>query len=407
MDVEKIRQDFPILRRKINGKNMVYFDNAATSQKPRQVIDAISNFYQNYNANIHRAVHQLAVEATEKFEESREKVSNFINAKKNEIVFTKGSTEGINIVLNSWARQNLKPGDEIVLSVMEHHSNIVPWQSLQKLGVKLKYIDIDSEGFLENPESLISEKTKLISITHASNVLGTINDVEKISKLAKDVGAKILIDGAQSVPHMPVDMKKFRCDFFVFSGHKMLGPTASGVLYAKKELIEEMPPFILGSDIVKEVSLHDTTFMEPPNRFESGTQGIAEAIGLSAAIDYLQEIGMENVRKHEVALTKFALERIEIEDVKIFGPREAEKKSGIISFNLGDIHPHDLASVLNEDGIAIRSGHHCAQPLMKRLGVSSVARASFYIYNNEEEVEIFVESLKKAREVFKLDRHIR
>lgn len=402
-DVDKIRGDFPILKRKVNGKKLIYFDNAATSQKPRQVIEAMSDFYSNHNANVHRTVYQLAAEATEKYEATRGKIKNFINAKNYEVVFAKNCTEAINLVLHSWAKQNLKTGDEILLNVMEHHSNLVPWQSLQEKGVRLNFADITDDGFLDKFEEKISRRTKLVPLTHVSNVIGTINGVEEICKIARDYGAKTLIDATQSVPNMQVDADKIDCDFLVFSGHKTLGPTGIGVLCGKREILENMPPFILGSDIIKEVTLTKSTFTGPPHRFESGTPCIAESIGLSAAIDYLEKVGMKNIRRHEMELTEFALEGLKsFKKIRIYGPLDARKRGGVIAFNLGDIHSHDLASILDEDGIAIRSGHHCAQPLMRRFGVNAMARASFYLYNTKEELEIFLQSLRKAEKVFKL-----
>lgn len=403
LDVEKIRRDFPILNRRVNGKKLIYLDNAATSQKPIQVIEAMSDYYSNYNANIHRAVHQLAAESTEKYEGTRGQIKKFLNASGHEVVFAKNSTEAINIVLYSWAKRNLKAGDEVLLNVMEHHSNIVPWQSLQKDGIRLKFVDITDEGVLDNFDGMVSKNTKLISLTHVSNVIGTINPVEEICKTGRDNGAITLVDATQSVPNMPFDTKKVGCDFLVFSGHKMLGPTGVGVLLGRKEILETMPPFILGSDIIKEVKLTEATFAEPPYRFESGTPCIAEVIGLSAAIDYLEKTGMEEIRGHEIELMKFALEKMsEFEKLKIYGPLDVERRGGVISFNLGDIHSHDLASILNEDGIAIRSGHHCAQPLMRRFGVTAMARVSFYLYNTLGEIETFLESLRKAEKLFKL-----
>ncbi|MEM5809914.1 MAG: cysteine desulfurase [Candidatus Aenigmatarchaeota archaeon] len=404
MNVEKIREDFPILKRKINGKLLVYFDNAATSQKPKQVIEALKEFYEKYNANVFRAVHTLCQEATEKYEEARRKIAEFINAEdEKEIIFTRSTTEAINLVLYGYALHNLKAGDEIISTIMEHHSNIVPWQFLQEKGVKLKFVDIDDKGNLKLHQynELITKNTKLITVTHVSNVLGTINPIDKIEKIAHDNGALYLVDGAQSVPHMDIDVQKINCDFLVFSGHKMLGPTGIGVLYAKKEILEKMKPFNYGSEMIKEVYLDRTIFADLPIRFEAGTPNIADAIALGVAVDYLKKIGMKNIAKHEGKLTQYALKKMkEIEEIKIFG--EAKERAGVISFNLSDIHPHDLATILDDDAIAVRSGHHCAMPLMKRLGVVATARASFYLYNTKEEVDRFVNSLEKARKVFKL-----
>ncbi|MEM5805262.1 MAG: cysteine desulfurase [Candidatus Aenigmatarchaeota archaeon] len=404
MNVEKIREDFPILKRKINGKPLVYFDNAATSQKPKQVIEALKEFYEKHNANVFRGVHTLSEEATEKYEEARRKIAEFINAEnEKEIIFTRSTTEAINLVLYGYAIHNLKAGDEIISTIMEHHSNIVPWQFLQERGVKLKFVDIDDKGNLKLHQynELITKNTKLITVTHVSNVLGTINPIDKIEKIAHDNGALYLVDGAQSVPHMDIDVQKINCDFLVFSGHKMLGPTGIGVLYAKKEILEKMKPFNYGSEMIKEVYLDRTIFADLPIRFEAGTPNIADAIALGVAVDYLKKIGMKNIAKHEGKLTQYALKKMkEIEEIKIFG--EAKERAGVISFNLSDIHPHDLATILDDDAIAVRSGHHCAMPLMKRLGVVATARASFYLYNTKEEVDRFVNSLEKARKVFKL-----
>ncbi|MEM5811982.1 MAG: cysteine desulfurase [Candidatus Aenigmatarchaeota archaeon] len=404
LNVEKIREDFPILKRKINGKPLVYFDNAATSQKPKQVIEALKEFYEKHNANVFRGVHTLSEEATEKYEEARRKIAEFINAEnEKEIIFTRSTTEAINLVLYGYAIHNLKAGDEIISTIMEHHSNIVPWQFLQERGVKLKFVDIDDKGNLKLHQynELITKNTKLITVTHVSNVLGTINPIDKIEKIAHDNGALYLVDGAQSVPHLPIDVQKINCDFLVFSGHKMLGPTGIGVLYAKKEILEKMKPFNYGSEMIKEVYLDHTIFADLPLKFEAGTPNIAGAIALGVAVDYLKKIGMKNIAKHEEKLTQYTLKKMkEIEEIKIFG--EAKERAGVISFNLADIHPHDLATILDEDAIAVRSGHHCAMPLMNRLGVVATTRASFYLYNTKEEVDRFVNSLEKARKVFKL-----
>ncbi len=405
MNVKKIRKDFPILRRKINGKPLVYLDNAATTQKPLQVIAKLTEFYSLHNANVHRAVHTLSQEATELYDGARQKVAGFINAKFDDIVFTKNATEAINLVLYSWAMKNLRKGDEIVSSVMEHHSNIVPWQVLQKRGVKLKFAGINDDGTLKAGQykGLITKKTKLVALSHVSNVLGTINPVKDIAKLAHDSDALFLLDAAQSVPHMPVSVKETGCDFMVFSGHKMLAPAGIGALYARKEILEEMEPFMLGSDMIKEVTLQEATFREAPWKFEPGTPDFAGAVALGAAVDYLSRLGMQNVRNHEKELTAYALEQLaEIKGLKVYGPAKPELRGGVISFNLGDVHSHDLATILDEEGIAVRSGHHCAMPLMQRLGIDSATRASFYIYNTKEEVDALADALKKAKKVFGL-----
>ncbi len=407
IDVELIREDFPILKRKFYGKQLIYFDNAATSQKPKQVIEAIKRYYEEQNANIHRGIYALSEEATQLYEESKRKVAKFINARRwDEIVYTRNTTESINLVAYSWGLKNLKKGDNIVLSIMEHHSNLVPWQFLsQEKNIELRFIDIDDEGTLrlDQVEKLIDEHTKLVSITHVSNVLGTINPVKEIGKIAHEKGALFLVDGAQSTPHMPVDVRDMDADFFAFSGHKMLAPMGIGVLYGKREILEKIGPFLGGGDMIKQCTLAGCSWNDLPWKFEAGTSNVEGAIGLSAAIDYLNSLGMESIREHEEQLTKYALEEMaNIDNIKIYGPKDTKIRGGVISFNLGSIHPHDLASFLDAEGIAIRAGHHCAQPLMIRLGVSATARASFYIYNQKSEIDIFVEVLNKIKEVLKV-----
>ncbi|MBI2579070.1 MAG: cysteine desulfurase [Candidatus Aenigmarchaeota archaeon] len=401
MNMKKIRKDFPILGRKISGKKLVYLDNAATTQKPKAVIDALDEYYEQRNSNVHRGVHTLAEEATEAYEESRKKLARFINADRREIIFTRGTTEAINLVKFSLG---FEKGDEIVTTVMEHHSNIVPWLMLKKKGIAVKFVDVNEDGLLEEEQydDLITEKTKLVTVAHVSNVLGTINDVKKIAGIAHDSGALCLVDAAQSVPHMPVDVKQLQCDFLALSGHKMLGPTGSGALYGKKQLLEEMEPFQGGGEMIKTVSTEKATWNDLPWKFEAGTPNIADSIVLGAAVDYLQKAGMKNIREHEKDLTKYALSRLsEVKGLTIYGP-EAGDRGGVVSFNLGDIHAHDLASVLNDDGIAVRSGHHCAMPLHTRLGIVATARASFYLYNTPAEIDKLVASLKRARKVFRL-----
>lgn len=402
LDTENIRKDFPILERMINGKKLAYLDNAATTQKPLKVINALSEYYTGYNANVHRAVHTLSAEATDAYEAARKKIAGFVNAKPREIIFTKNSTEAANIVLYSYVLDKLNTGDEIISTVMEHHSNIVPWQLAQKKGIKLKFVDMNDDGTLklEQYDELITEKTKLITVSHVSNVLGTINPVEEIARLAHDAGALFFVDAAQSVPHMPFDAKKMGCDFAMFSGHKMLAPTGIWCLYGKEALLGGMEPFLRGSDMIKEVKLFETTWNELPYRFEAGTPNIAGAIAFGAAVDYLDGIGMQNVWQHEQMLAEYALKRLkEIKNLIIYGP---EKRAGIVSFNLGDVHSHDIASVLDEQGIAVRSGHHCAMPLMERLGITAACRASFYIYNTRQEVDRLCDALEEARRVFRL-----
>ena len=400
-DVESIRKDFPILQRKIHGKPLVYFDNAATSQKPRQVIEAIDFYYKNYNANIHRSIHQLGEEATAKFEEAHQKTADFINADSYQnIVFTKNTTESLNLVAYSLTA-GLKKDDEIVISQMEHHSNFVPWQQLAKQrGLKLKFIKINKNGELDNDSinQNITKKTRIVSLTHVSNVLGTINPIEKIINIAHENNALMVVDGAQAAPHMPVDVKKLDADFYAFSGHKMLGPTGIGVLYGKKELLEEMQPFLYGGEMIREVKFDDTKFNDLPWKFEAGTMNIAEGIGLGAAIDYLNKIGMDNVQKHDRELVGYAMEKLNgIGGIKIYGPDE---RDAVISFNVGNIHAHDVAQVLDSEGVAIRAGHHCCMPLMSVLGVPATARASFYLYNTEKEVDVFINAIKKVKKVF-------
>jgi cysteine desulfurase/selenocysteine lyase len=403
----ELRNDFPIFKKKINGKELVYLDNASTTQKPYSVINSITDFYSNYNSNIHRAVYQLAEEATTLYEQSREKIANFINVRPEEIVFTRNTTESINLIAHSWARTNLKKDDGVAITELEHHSNIVPWQILsQEIGTRLEYVGIDENGFLDLEyliELISSKKVRLVSLSHMSNVLGTIVPIERIIKIAHENDIPVLVDGAQSVPHMPVDVKNMDCDFLVFSAHKMLGPTGVGVLYAKKELLEKMRPFMGGGDMIKEVFKFHTNYNEVPYKFEAGTPNIADVVGFGAAIDYLEKIGMENIRKHEIDLTEYALESIlSINHLTVYGPRDPNYRGGVISFNFADIHPHDLATIMNDHGIAIRSGHHCAQVLMQRLDVPATSRASFYIYNTKEEIDKFVNAIKEAGRIFKI-----
>ena len=410
IDIQRIRADFPILSREVNGRPLVYFDNASTTQKPRAVIDALTNYYEHYNANIHRGIHTLAEEATARYEETRQKVADFIGAPSPEtIVFTRNTTESINLVAHAWGRKNLKPGDEIVFSVMEHHSNIVPWQLLaQATGAQLRHIDIDEEGRLvwEDVERLIGERTKLVALPQMSNVLGTINPVRRIAELAHRQGALMLVDAAQSVPHMPVDVQELDCDFLAFSAHKMLGPTGVGVLYARRELLEAMDPFLGGGEMIKRVGLDESTWNDVPWKFEAGTPNIGDVCAFGAAIDYLQGLGMEQVRAHEVALTREALGRLsELPGLTFYGPESAEERGGVVAFNLEDVHPHDLGTVCDQHGVAIRAGHHCAQPLMRRLDCVATARASFYVYNTVEELDALVEGIQATARLFRAPVH--
>lgn len=403
-DVQAIRADFPILKRRVNGNPLVYLDNAATSQKPRQVIDALVQYYERSNANVHRGVHTLAEEATELYESARAKVARFIGAEPASLVFTRNTTEAINLVAYAWGLANLKAGDLIVLSEMEHHSNIVPWQLVARLtGAKLRYVPFTPEGELDMDalDDALHEGPKLVAITHVSNVLGTINPVEEITRKAHAVGAKVLVDGAQAVPHKPVNVAQIGCDFYAFSGHKMLAPTGIGVLFARQELLEEMPPFMGGGSMISKVRHEYSTWADVPTKFEAGTPNVADAVVLGVAVDYLQHIGMELIRQHEQSLTEEALRLLETEkDIVIYGPRDARRRCGLVSFNFKHVHPHDVAQVLDSRGIAIRAGHHCCQLIMRRLDVTATARASFYLYNTLEEVHAFRKALDEVRKVF-------
>jgi cysteine desulfurase/selenocysteine lyase len=414
LNVEQIRADFPILARKVHGKPLVYLDNAATSQKPESVIETLDDYYRRYNANIHRGVHTLAEEATAAYEGARRKVGRFINAySPREVVFVRNTTEAINLVALSWGRANLSEGDVIILSVMEHHSNLVPWQLLaQATGARLEFIGLDPQGrlILDDLDRLLDRfglRVKLVAVSGMSNVLGTINPVAGVTTRVHQAGALSLVDGAQSVPHLPVDVQAIGADFLAFSGHKMLGPTGIGVLWARKEILSAMPPFMGGGEMIKSVHLRESEWNDIPHKFEAGTPNIAHAIGLGAAVDYLNGLGMENVHAHEQSIVAYALDRLaSLPNLVIYGPPAGER-GGVITFNLmrdGDllIHPHDLASILDREGIAIRAGHHCAQPLMEHYGVPATARASFYVYNTEEEVDKLVEALLKAQQVFGL-----
>lgn len=403
-DVNAIRKDFPILDRKIDGKPLIYLDNAATSQKPQQVIDALTNYYSTYNANIHRGIHTLSEEATEAYEGAREKIRAFINARETrEIIFVRNATEAINLVMYTWGKKNIQSGDEIVLSAMEHHSNLVPWQMLAKeKGAKLVFVELTADGKLdmESARLAISAKTKLVAITLMSNVLGCIVDVKALAEIAHKHGAVLLVDGAQGVPHLPVDVQALDCDFLAFSFHKMLGPTGIGILYGKAKLLEEMPPFMGGGDMISSVSRERSLYNQLPWKFEAGTPNIADVIGAGAAIDYLTKLGMANVRRHEMEITAYALDKLrKFPNVTIYGPKEVAERGGVIAFNVRGVHPHDLGHILSEQGIAVRAGHHCCQPLMRQYDLMGTARASFYIYNTEAEVDTFVQALTQAEKV--------
>ncbi|KAF1678317.1 MULTISPECIES: cysteine desulfurase SufS [Bacillus] len=402
MNITDIREQFPILHQQVNGHDLVYLDSAATSQKPRAVIETLDKYYNQYNSNVHRGVHTLGTRATDGYEGAREKVRKFINAKSMaEIIFTKGTTTSLNMVALSYARANLKPGDEVVITYMEHHANIIPWQQAVKAtGATLKYIPLQKDGTisLEDVRETVTSNTKIVAVSHVSNVLGTINPIKDIAKIAHDNGAVIVVDGAQSTPHMKIDVQDLDCDFFALSSHKMCGPTGVGVLYGKKDLLENMEPAEFGGEMIDFVGLYESTWKELPWKFEAGTPIIAGAIGLGAAIDFLEEIGLDEISRHEHKLAAYALERFrQLDGVTVYGP---EERAGLVTFNLDDVHPHDVATVLDAEGIAVRAGHHCAQPLMKWLDVSATARASFYLYNTEEEIDKLVEALQKTKEYF-------
>ena len=406
---ENLRNDFPILKRTVrDNKRLVYLDNASTTQKPNQVIDAITDYYQNHNANIHRAVYALAEESTEAYEAARDKIANFVNVKnRQELIFVRGTTEAINLVAYAWGRPHINEGDIIVTTEYEHHSNIVPWQLLtQEKRAKLEYIGMNDDGELnldDLDKYLATGKVKLVTFSLMSNVLGTITDAEKIIAKCKAAGVLTLIDGAQAVPHMKVDLDTLGCDFFAFSGHKMLAPTGIGILWVRKSVLQTMSPFHGGGDMIREVHKYETTWNDLPYKFEAGTPNIADVIGFGAAIDYLTKIGMDNVRQHEIELTTYAMEKFaKIPGLQIYGTKDIAKRGGVISFNFADVHPHDVADIIDKEGISLRSGHHCAQVLMERLNVAATSRASFYIYNTKKDVDALIDSLNTVAKVFKL-----
>jgi cysteine desulfurase / selenocysteine lyase len=404
LDVERVRADFPILSRKVGDRPLVYLDSTATSQKPRQVLDAERDFYERHNANVHRGIYMLSEEATELYEGARAKIAGFIGAADPDtVIFNRGTTESINAIAHGWGRKFLKEGDEILLTDMEHHSNIVPWQLAAKAtGAKLRYVPITDEGLLDLSDlgSLLTEKTKVFAVTGGSNSLGTLPPVRQLADAAHAVGAVLVVDGAQLVPHVPVDVAELDCDFLTISGHKMLGPTASGGFYAKRELLEEMDPFIGGGHMIHEVFHEYSTWNELPGKFEGGTMNIAQEVGLAAAVDYLEELGMDEVRAHEEEIAGYALERLLGAGARIFGPMDTSVRGGAVSFWYKEVHPHDLATILNEEGIAVRAGHHCNQLVMRRFGVPATTRASFYVYNTKDEVDALIEALGKAESVF-------
>jgi cysteine desulfurase/selenocysteine lyase len=405
MNIQDIRSQFPILHQEVNGKPLVYLDSSATSQKPVQVIETVEKYYREINSNVHRGVHTLGTRATDAYEGAREKVRKFINAKSTqEVIFTRGTTTSLNTVAASYAAANLKEGDEIVITYMEHHSNIIPWQQVAKrTGAQLKYIPLQEDGTisLEDVRATITANTKIVSVMQVSNVLGVINPVKEIAQIAHENGAIMVVDGAQSAPHMKIDVQDLDCDFLAFSGHKMCGPTGIGVLYGKKHLLENMEPIEFGGEMIDFVHLQESTWKELPWKFEAGTPIIAGAVGLGAAIDFLNEVGLDNIAEHEHKLTAYALEKLSaVEGMTIYGPLNAAKRAGLITFNIQDVHPHDVATVLDAEGIAVRAGHHCAQPLMRWLKASATARASFYLYNTEEDIDKLVEGLVKTKEYF-------
>lgn len=404
LDPHVLRGDFPILRREVNGKPLVYFDNAASSQKPRQVIEAMTEYYFNHHANVHRGAHTLSVEATEMYEGVRRKVARFLGATDPaSVIFTRNTTEAMNLVAHSWARSVLEPGDEIVVTAAEHHANLVPWHLLAaERGVVVRGVGLrpDHRVDLDELEEVVGERTRLVSTWHMSNVLGVINPIARIAELAHRVGALLLVDGAQAAPHLPVDVEALGVDFYAISGHKMCGPTGAGALWARPEILREMPPFLGGGEMIRKVFLDSSTYADIPMRFEAGTPNIAEVIGLGAAVDYLEAIGLDAIFEHDQALVRYALERLQpLEGVILYGP-EGDDRGGILTFNIDGIHPHDIATALDQEGIAVRAGHHCAQPLMRTLNAQAMARASFYFYNTEGEIDRLVDAVVKAREFF-------
>lgn len=404
-DVEKIRRDFPVLNQEVHpGKKLVYLDSAATSQKPEAVLDAMDDFYHRYNANIHRGIHVLAEAATDLYEKAREKIARFVNAgSPEEVIYTRNTTEAINLVAFSWGRKNLKAGDVVVLTEMEHHSNLVPWHMLaEELGIRLEFIPVTNDGLLDLSvyQQLLALQPKLVSFVHMSNVLGTINPAKEMIELAHQAEALVLVDGAQSVPHFPVDVRNLDADFYAFSSHKMCGPTGIGILYGKKKLLENMPPFLGGGDMIKRVQLRSFVPNDLPHKFEAGTPAIAEAVGFGAAVDYLSSIGMEAVAAYEHELTSYALERLEeVPGVWVFGP-QTDQKGGVASFTFAGVHPHDVAQIVDAEGIAVRAGHHCAMPLHEKFDLPATARASFYLYNTKDEIDQLVNALYRVKEIF-------
>ena len=405
LDVERIRADFPILERQINGHPLIYLDNAATTQKPRQVIDALVHYYTHTNANVHRGVHLLSVEATDAYEAARARIARFVGADDpDEIVFVRNTTEALNLVAACWGRANLKPGDEILATLLEHHSNLIPWQRVaQETGASIRLVGLRADGTVDMDDfhRSLTPRTRVVAIAHASNVLGTISELGAVSEAAHRVGAIVVADGAQSVPHLPTDVRTLGADFLAFSGHKMLAPTGIGALWGRRELLEDMPPFLGGGGMIREVYEDHATWAPLPEKFDAGTPNIADSIAFGVAADYLDDLGMDNVRAHEVALTAYALDRLaSVPDVTVYGPRSAEARTGVVSFNLEGVHPHDAGTILDEAGIAVRAGHHCCQPLHRSLDVAATLRASFYVYNSVDEVDALVDALGTARRLY-------
>ena len=405
LDLARVRADFPILKREVNGRPLIYLDSAATSQKPRQVIDALVEFYTRTNANVHRGVHTLSVEATDAYEAARERVGQFVGIEDPlEVVFVRNTTEALNLVATCWGREYLQPGDEILATLLEHHSNLIPWQRVaQQTGAHIRLVRLHADGTLDldDFERRLSRRTRVVAVAHASNVLGTINPLAAIAERAHAAGAIVVADGAQSVPHLPTDLHELGVDFLAFSGHKMLGPMGIGALWGRRELLEEMPPFLGGGGMIREVYEDRATWAALPEKFDAGTPSVADAIGLAAAVDYLDRLGMDNVRAHEVEVTGYALERLaSIPDVRVYGPLDARARTGVVSFNLQGVHPHDAGTVLDEAGVAVRAGHHCCQPLHRALDVAATLRASFYVYNSADDVDALVDALATARRLY-------
>ncbi len=405
IDVERVRADFPILQRLVNGRPLIYLDNAASSQKPRQVIQSLVDFYTNINANVHRGVHTLSVEATDAYEAARERVGRFVNAyDSDEIVFVRNTTEALNLVAVCWGRANLKPGDEILAPMFEHHSNLIPWQRVaQETGARIRLLQLTPDGALDMDDfrGLVGPRTRIVAIAHASNVLGTISDLTEISDLAHRAGAIVVADGAQSVPHLATDVRTLGPDFLAFSGHKMLGPMGIGALWGRRELLEAMPPFLGGGGMIREVYEDRATWAPLPEKFDAGTPSVADSIAFGVALDYLDDLGMQNIREHEIEVTAYALERLaSLPDVAVYGPMDADLRTGVVSFNLEGVHPHDAGTILDEAGIAVRASHHCTQPLHRWLDIAASLRASFYIYNSRDEVDALVDALGTARRLY-------